>query len=69
MVLDLIGLLGLPVSIATVEGIRHHQEKEQHEEKHERLRDFHIEVYCDAESRKRDQVDRSMIVLQGGKVG
>ncbi|KAF2668782.1 hypothetical protein BT63DRAFT_285370 [Microthyrium microscopicum] len=71
MVLELLGLLGLPVSVATAEGIRHNKELEEDREEDRddhRMQDFHIEVFCDAESRKRDQVDNSIVVLRDEKL-
>jgi hypothetical protein len=70
MVFELLGLLGLPVSVATAEGIRHNKEieKDQDDEEEHRMQDFHIEVFCDAESRKRDQVNETIVALKDGKV-
>jgi len=72
MVLEtILALASLPVTIATVEGIRHHRETEsetRHVDEQSRLQDFHLDVYCSSSSRKRDQVDKTMVVLQDGKL-
>jgi len=68
MVLELIALTGLPVAIATVEGVRHQTEQSRQQDEQYRMRDFYIDVYCNARSRKRSQVDRTMVVLKNGKV-
>lgn len=65
MVLDLLSLIGLPTTIAVVEGARH-QKAEETKEEHEqyRMRDFHVDVYCNSDSRKKDQVHGTMVVLK-----
>lgn len=65
MVLEL--LVSLPVVIATTEGVRH-QTRQDHDEQQYRMKDFHIDVFCNAQSRKREQVNRTMVVLRGGKL-
>jgi hypothetical protein len=75
MVLDLLSLaIGIPaaggvssgIAVATSEVVRQ-QEREDREEQ-SRMRDFHLDVFCDARSRKRSQVHGSMIVLKDGKL-
>ncbi|KAF2401912.1 hypothetical protein EJ06DRAFT_548124 [Trichodelitschia bisporula] len=68
MVLELLALTGLPVAIATVEGVRYHNEKEAEKEDAVRMRDFHIDVYCSSTSRKRNEVHNTMVVLSGKKL-
>jgi hypothetical protein len=68
MVLEL--FIALPVVIASAEGVRHEARQNDDEEQQQqyRMRDFHIDVYCNAQSRKREQVDKTMVVLCDGKV-
>jgi hypothetical protein len=66
MVLEL--FIALPVVIATTEGVRQQATQEHDNEQQYRMRDFHIDVFCNAQSRKREQVDRTMVVLRDGKV-
>jgi hypothetical protein len=70
VVLDLIALAGFPVALSTIEGARHQKSKERslHDEDQLRLRDFNLEVYCDGESRKRDQVHGASVILRDGRV-
>jgi hypothetical protein len=68
MVLDLLGIIGLPTAIAVAEGVRHQDAEEREENEQLRMRDFHIEIYCDSNSRKKDQVHGTMVVLQDQKV-
>jgi hypothetical protein len=66
MVLEL--FIALPIIIATTEGVRHQARQNHNEEQQYRMKDFHIDVFCNAQSRKREQVDRTMVVLRDGKV-
>merc|ERR1711939_966316 len=70
MVLDLLALaIGVPaaagvstsVSLATSEAVR--QQERRDEDEQERMRDFHLDVFCEARSRKRDQVHNTIVVL------
>jgi hypothetical protein len=73
MVLEsLLALTTLPVTIATVEGIRHQRQNDRESkdaDEQYRMQDFHLDVYCSSTSRKRDQVDGTMVVLRDEKVG
>jgi len=51
-----------------VEGVRHQTEQSRQQDEQYRMRDFYIDVYCNARSRKRSQVDRTMVVLKNGKL-
>lgn len=68
MVLDLLGLVGLPTAIAVVAGARHQESKDREENEQRRMKDFHIEIYCDSNSRKKDQVHGTIVVLRDHKV-
>jgi len=72
MVLEsILSLASIPITIATVEGIRHQREKEKKNkdaDEQYRMRDFHLDVYCSANSRKRDEVDKTIVILRDGKV-
>jgi hypothetical protein len=68
MVLELLALAALPVSIATAEGVRHESQRERDAEEQYRMRDFHLDVFCNSDSRKRDQVHGRTVVLVRGKV-
>jgi len=75
MVFEILGLVGIPTVIATTEGVRMHSENEKEKrqlqrdvDEQYRMKDFHLKVYCDSASRKRDQVDGSIVVLRSGKL-
>jgi hypothetical protein len=68
MVLELLALTGLPVAIAAAEGVRHQAKQDHDDEQQYRMKDFHIDVYCSSQSRKQEQVNRTMVVLKDGKV-
>jgi hypothetical protein len=64
MVLEL--FVSLPIVTSTTEGAKRQQDQDKEEQY--RMQDFHLDVFCNAQSRKRNQVDRSMVVLRDGKV-
>jgi hypothetical protein len=68
MVLDLLTAAGLPVTIATVEGSRQIKKEDREEQEQYRMRDFCIDVFCNSGSRKRDEVDKTMVVLRNHKL-
>jgi len=68
MVLDLLGLVGLPTAIAVVEGAQHQKAQERDADEQYRMKDFHMEIYCNSNSRKKDQVHGTVVVLKDRKV-
>jgi hypothetical protein len=68
MVFELLALAAFPVAIATAEGVKHQAKVDHDREQQYRMKDFHLDVYCSSRSRKRQQVDRTIIVLKDGKV-
>lgn len=75
MVLDLLGLaVGIPaaggissaLSVAISESVK--QQERQENDEQLRMRDFHLDVYCEARSRKVGQVDGTTVVLRDGKL-
>jgi hypothetical protein len=71
MVLDLLTLGSIP-TVATAIGAAetlHQQHILDHgAELDERQAPFHLDVYCDARSSKRDEVHEAIVVLKEGKV-
>jgi hypothetical protein len=68
MVFELLALASIPVAIATAEGVRQQAKVENEQEQQYRMKDFYLDVYCSSRSRKRQQVDRTIVILKGGKV-
>jgi hypothetical protein len=75
MVLDLLGLaIGLPtatavstgVAVATSEAVK--QQEQEARKNQSRMQEFHVDIFCDAPSRKKYQVDGTMAVLKDDKV-
>ncbi|KAF2277878.1 uncharacterized protein EI97DRAFT_373854 [Westerdykella ornata] len=66
------GLAAIPTAIGTsvgaAEAIRQQDVLDEEAESDERQHPFHLDVYCDAQSRKRDEVHGSMVVLKDGKL-
>jgi len=73
MVLELLALAtAIPdtvgVNIAVAEGARQQAKEDRDEQELHRMKDFYIDVYCNAQSRKKDQVNNTIVVLKDGKV-
>jgi hypothetical protein len=72
VILDILALASLPITVATVAASRHQQSKtktrNESTEEQLRMEDFHIDVYCDAESRKRKEVDGTRVILRDGRL-
>ncbi|KAH7138590.1 hypothetical protein B0J11DRAFT_476341 [Dendryphion nanum] len=68
MVLDLLTITGLPVAIGATEAVRQQGIFDEEAESEERQAPFYLDVYCDAQSKKRDEVHDTIVVLKDGKV-
>ncbi|KAI9780717.1 MAG: hypothetical protein M1816_002766 [Peltula sp. TS41687] len=65
MVLGLLSLAAIPTAIGTAEAVSHKNKVEQDAKRDAR---FAIDVFCDAQSRKRSQVHRKTIILKDSKM-
>ncbi|KAF2735769.1 hypothetical protein EJ04DRAFT_491118 [Polyplosphaeria fusca] len=68
MVLDLLTLTAVPTVVGAAEAVRQQDEMDADAESPERRAPFHLVVYCDAQSKKRDEVHDTMAVLKDGKL-
>ena len=68
MVLDLLTLAALPVTVGATEAVRQQHLFDEEAESEERQQPFYLDVYCDAPSKKRDEVHDAIVVLKDGKV-
>lgn len=66
--MDLLTLAGLGVTVGSTEAVHRQRLLDREAEAPERLEEFYIDVFCDAKSRKRDEVHGAMVVLKDGKV-
>ncbi|KAI9840165.1 MAG: hypothetical protein M1837_001878 [Sclerophora amabilis] len=69
MVLELLALAGIPTAISTTLGTNEAIRSEDTKEKEKKLTtECHLYAYCEADSRKRDQVHGKQVVLRDNKV-
>ena len=68
MVLDLLTLAGIPTAVGASEAVYQQRVMDEEAESEERQEPFYLDVYCDAESKKRDEVHGAIVVLRDGKV-
>lgn len=68
MVLDLLTLTAIPTAIGASEAVHQQRVLDEEAESEERQASFYLDIYCDAPSRKRDEVHGAIVVLRDGKV-
>jgi hypothetical protein len=68
MVFDLVALAAMPAALGASTAIHQQDIFDEEAESESRQAPFYIDIYCDAKSRKRDEVHDSMVVLRDGKV-
>lgn len=68
VLLDLLTIAGIPTAVGASEAVHQQQLLDDEAEAPERQQPFYLDVYCDAQSRKKDEVHGTIIVLKDGKV-
>jgi len=68
MVLELLSLAAIPTGLGATAAIEEQNIFDNEAESDRRKAEFHLDVYCDAKSRKRDEVHNATVVLRNGKV-
>ncbi|KAF2713689.1 hypothetical protein K504DRAFT_479371 [Pleomassaria siparia CBS 279.74] len=68
MVLDLFTLAGTVSAVGASEAVHQQRVLNRKAKSDERRAPFYLDVFCDAKSRKRDQVHGAMVVLRDGKL-
>jgi hypothetical protein len=68
MVLDLLTLIAIPTAVGASEAVHQQRVLDKDAESEERQTPFFLDVFCDAQSRKRDEVHDAIVVLKDGKV-
>jgi hypothetical protein len=61
-------LAGIPISIGANEAVHQQRLLDEEAEAEERQEEFYLDVFCDAKSRKKDEVNGAIVVLKDGKV-
>jgi len=67
VVLDLLSLAAIPTAICATEAVRQQNVLDDEAQSDERQAPFHLDVYCDALSRKSSEVHDAIVVLRDGK--
>lgn len=67
MVLDLLTITAIPTAIGASEAVHQQRVLDEDAESEERQTPFYLDVYCDAQSRKRGEVHDTIVVLKNGK--
>ncbi|KAF2662642.1 hypothetical protein K491DRAFT_617531 [Lophiostoma macrostomum CBS 122681] len=68
MVLDLLTLTAIPTALGAAEAVHQQRVLDDEAESDERQAPFYLDVFCDAQSRKRDEVHEAIVVLIDGKL-
>jgi hypothetical protein len=69
MVLDILtGWASIPMTVGASEAVHRQRILNDEAEAEERQEEFYLDVFCDAQSRKKDEVHNAIVVLKDGKV-
>ncbi|KAI8933623.1 hypothetical protein NX059_009348 [Plenodomus lindquistii] len=61
-------LAGIPISIGANEAVHQQRLLDEEAEAEERQEEFYLDVFCDAQSKKKDEVNGAIVVLEDGKI-
>jgi hypothetical protein len=61
-------LAGIPIAVGANEAVHQQRLLDEEAEAEERQEEFYLDVFCDAKSRKKDEVHGAIVVLKDGKV-
>ncbi|EMD59676.1 hypothetical protein GGP41_008546 [Bipolaris sorokiniana] len=61
-------LAGIPIAIGANEAVHQQRLLDEEAEAEERQEEFYLDVFCDAKSRKKDEVHGAIVVLKDGKI-
>lgn len=66
--MEILSFAGIPITVGASEGVHRQRLLDEEAEAPERQEEFHLDVFCDAKSRKKDEVHDTIVVLRDGKV-
>ncbi len=66
--LDLLTIAGIPTAVGASEAVHQQGLLDEEAQAPERQEPFYLDVYCDAQSRKKDEVHGTIVILKDGKV-
>ncbi|EOA91437.1 hypothetical protein ACJQWK_04012 [Exserohilum turcicum] len=61
-------LAGIPIAVGANEAVHQQRLLDEEAEAEERQEELYLDVFCDAKSRKKDEVDGAIVVLKDGKI-
>jgi hypothetical protein len=61
-------LAGIPLAVGANEAVHQQRLLDEEAEAEERQEEFYLDVFCDAKSKKKDEVNGAIVVLKDGKV-
>jgi hypothetical protein len=59
---------GIPITVGASEAVHRQRILDEEAEADERQEEFYLDVFCDAQSKKKDEVHNTIVVLKDGKV-
>ncbi|KAF2182572.1 hypothetical protein K469DRAFT_225929 [Zopfia rhizophila CBS 207.26] len=68
MVIDLVTLTAIPTAVGAAEAVHQQRVLDEEAESDNRKAPFYLDIFCDAQSRKRDEVHDTVVVLRDGKL-
>ncbi|KAF1914309.1 hypothetical protein BDU57DRAFT_478265 [Ampelomyces quisqualis] len=66
--MDLFTFAGIPITVGASEAVHRQRILDEEAEAEDRQDEFYLDVFCDAQSRKKDQVHDAIVVLKAGKI-
>lgn len=66
--MDLFTFAGIPITVGASEAVHRQRILDEEAEAEDRQDEFHLDVFCDAQSRKKTEVHDAIVVLKDGKV-
>jgi len=66
--MDFLSWAGMGITVGGSEAVHRQRILDEEAEAEERLEEFALDVFCDAKSRKKDEVHGAIVVLKDGKV-
>jgi hypothetical protein len=66
--MEILTFAGIPITVGASEAVHRQRILDEEAEVEERQEEFYLDVFCDAQSRKKDEVHDSIVVLKDGKV-
>jgi hypothetical protein len=66
--MDLFTFAGIPITVGASEAVHRQRILDEEAEAEDRQDEFYLDVFCDAQSRKKDEVHDAIVVLKDGKV-